>query len=101
MLFIEFVEHMSDNSWIFSPTGTYRNFITSLEQLVVDDSLMHLIFEAGKEALLTDRLQIFRSLDEGFVGFADLTYKLRHWCFFPCNLFGYRMWNLGVWEKIC
>jgi len=78
MLFVKFVENMYEYSWIFASTGSYRDFLSRFEQLVIDYGLVYFWLESSEEAVLADRLLSFGSLDECFLNSAGLANELWH-----------------------
>lgn len=69
---------MDNHSGVFSSAGSNGYFISLLEKLIVDNSLMDLILEGSKEAFLANGLQILWPFNEGFLLITDSTDKLRH-----------------------
>jgi hypothetical protein len=70
--FVQLVEQVRDNSRILATACTNRYFITLLEQIALDDRLVHFILELSEETILTDCPEVTRPFDQGFVRVATL-----------------------------
>ena len=72
---------MIEDCRVFASTSADCYLFARLEQLILDYRLMDLSLEAVEEALLADRLLVFRTLDHSAIGGAHFAQRLRHCCY--------------------